>query len=155
MGAKVKFRTAPVYSRVMGHRDSGWLRTPLFRERDDATGQSRARLGEGFTLIRSRWFARLQGLIFSLGLLVTLTCLMPGPAPAQSHLEQNKPNPATPPPDIQTMMSDFPDSRRPDRSDSSLPLGAKQKQSIMRANFQKAKSDAASFALRPRNFMRN
>jgi hypothetical protein len=77
------------------------------------------------------------------GLLVTLTCLMPAPAPAQ--FLQNTQTPA-PPPNGNRIQSAIPGDSRISRNDVPEPLSARQKLSIMHANFEKSKSDAAELA---------
>lgn len=96
-------------------------------------------------MIRSQCFARLRGVIISWGLLIAVTCLAPAPAPAQSpqntqsegttlnHAGGHRSLPATP---------DGSDAR----ADAPSSLSVKQKLSIMHANFEKSKSDAAELA---------
>jgi len=86
-------------------------------------------------MIRSHGFARLLGILFSWGLLVTLMLLMPASAPAQSTISGSQ-------------VTSHHGSTLSDESPNVLPepLSDKQKQSIMRANFEKSKSDAAELA---------
>src|SRR5208282_2117164 len=88
-------------------------------------------------MIRSHWFARLRGIILCWGLLITLTCLTPAPAPAQS---------SDSPPHSGRGRSGGPNDSLAGSNVLPPPMSAKQKQSIMQANFEKSKSDAAELA---------
>jgi hypothetical protein len=75
-------------------------------------------------------------MIFSWGLLITLICLAPAPTPAQSSGQGSQSSGS---------------HRRPPVSQDSgdeipQPLSPEQKLSIMRANFEKSKSDAVELA---------
>ena len=87
-------------------------------------------------MIKPPGFAGQRGVIFSMGLLITLTCLMPAPAPAQSSV------PGTQSTSHRAPLA-IPDSSR---NEVPQPLSANQKLSIMRANFEKSRSDAAELA---------
>lgn len=85
-------------------------------------------------------FAGLWGWVFLGGLLLTLGCLIPSPAPAQSH----KDPPAAG--DLDSTLVDGHDLRRPTPDDLFPTLSPRQKRSIALANLQKSKSDAANLA---------
>ncbi len=87
-------------------------------------------------MLRSHDFARLRGIILSWGLLITFTCLMPAPAPAQSSVPGTQST-------SHHALSAIPDSSR---DEVPQPLSANQKLSIMRTNFEKSRSDAAELA---------
>jgi hypothetical protein len=95
------------------------------------------------TMTRSHWFARQRGVIFSMGLLITLTCLAPAQAPAQP--QQSIQNPA-PPTSGHHALSAIPDDARTTGNYGPAPMSDKQKLSIVQANFEKSKSDAAELA---------
>jgi len=143
MGAKVEFPTEPGYSRGTDHGDLGMSRTPLSRDQDHDTGQSSAQFGKDVAMIQSQCFARLRGVTLSWGLLIAVTCLTPAPAPAQSPQ-------ITQPPGTQTSghhpQSTVPDDLLSFRYSVPPPMSAKQKLSIVHANFEKSKSDAAELA---------
>jgi hypothetical protein len=75
-------------------------------------------------------------MILSWGLLIAFTCLHSAPASAQSSGSGNQP---TGHHSLTAILNDS-------RNDVTPPLSAKQKLSIMRANFEKSKSDAAELA---------
>ena len=98
-------------------------------------------------MTRFHRFGRLGGVILPLGLIITITCLTPAPAPAQSlhnpqsttTLQNQTNNPLVEP-------SITPDEVRTNRNVISPSLSDRQKLSIMHANFKKSKSDAAELA---------
>jgi hypothetical protein len=92
----------------------------------------------GTDMARSHGFARLRGMIFSWGLLLTLTCLTPALTTAQSQ-QNSQPHGAR-------AATPLPDDSSNTRTEIPEAMSAKQRQSIMRANFEKSKSDAAELA---------
>jgi hypothetical protein len=89
-------------------------------------------------MARSHGFARLLRIIFSWGLLLTLMGVAPAPAPSQSQ-QNSQPHGAR----VGTPM---PDDSSNTRTEIPEAMSAQQRQSIMRANFEKSKSDAAELA---------
>jgi hypothetical protein len=87
-------------------------------------------------MARFHGFARPLGIIVSWGLLITLACLTLVPSHAQSQQNSPQHNPHGLPGDM-TGNS---------RNDLPEPMSVQQKQSIMRANFEKSKSDAEELA---------
>jgi hypothetical protein len=89
-------------------------------------------------MARSHGFARLREMIFSWGLLLTLICFAPAPAPSQpqQNSQSHGVHSGTP----------LPDDSTNSRTEIPEPMSAQQRQSIMRANFEKSKSDAAELA---------
>jgi len=94
---------------------------------------------------RSQRLARLRGAVLSLGLVIVVICFTAGPAPSQSP--QNTQNDGT-------LLNHAGGHRgltsTPEgsdaRSDAPPVLSARQKLSIMHANFERSKSDAAELA---------
>src|SRR5271157_4686697 len=99
--------------------------------------RSRERL-MGTKVVRSHGFYRARGAILLWGLLLTLTCLPPAPTSAQS--QQNSP------PHGGRGGTPMPDESVNSRTEIPESMSAQQRQSIMRANFEKSKSDAAELA---------
>jgi hypothetical protein len=88
------------------------------------------------SIVQSHRFAKLLGITLSWGLLMTLICITLALTPAQSSGQGNQTDGSL---------------RHPPLLDNSgdvflQSLSPKQKQSIMRANFAKSKSDAAELA---------
>jgi hypothetical protein len=83
----------------------------------------------------SEWSTRRQGVILSLGLLFALALLAPTSATAQTPV---------PPSQMGSHHKSFPADDA--RNDVPSTLTAMQKQSLMRANFEKSKSDATELA---------
>jgi hypothetical protein len=85
-------------------------------------------------MIGLRWLRKLSGVILVSGLLVLLPRTTIAPAQSTNHGSQSgvSGQPRVPPNEIQ---GDFP-----------APLSVEQKQTIMRANFEKSKSDAEELA---------
>ena len=81
-------------------------------------------------------FAGLRGIILSLGLLFSLICLTRVPAPAQSSNQGNQGNNSR----ARSSVLDT------SRNEIPEPMTPEQKRSIMRANFEKSKSDAVELA---------
>ena len=81
-------------------------------------------------------FARLRGTILSWGLVITLICLTPAPARAQSSGQGNQSGGSH---RRSTPLNDAGD-------EIPQPLTPQQRLSIMRANFEKSRSDAVELA---------
>jgi hypothetical protein len=79
--------------------------------------------------------------IFAFSFLMTLACLMPAPAPAQSDDVSQPPSTHS-----QRRLSDVSNGSRVDESTAPPVFSAKQRHSIMLANFKKSKSDSAELA---------
>ena len=92
----------------------------------------------GTKVVRSHGFYRARGVILLWGLLLTFTCLPPALTSAQS--QQN------PPPHGGRSGTPMPDESVNSRTEIPESMSAQQRQSIMRANFEKSKSDAAELA---------
>lgn len=110
----------------MRQRDSGVSHTPSSRDQNHDTGQSLARLGKGVTLTHSHWWGRLRKGILPWGLLITVTCLVPAPVPAQPPEARQSPQPL--------------------QGDEFSPQSPKQRLKLMQANLDKSKNDAAELA---------
>jgi hypothetical protein len=145
MGTKVEFPTELGYSRGTGHRKSGMSRTPLTRERDNDPRQSGARFGKDVAMLRPQCFARLRGVMLSWGLLITVTCLTPALAPAQSPQNTQSEGTVLNHAGGHRVLVPTPEGSDA-RADAPPLLSSKQRLSIMRANFEKSKSDAAELA---------
>lgn len=101
-------------------------------------------------MTRSHRFARPQGVIIFWGLLVPLAFLMPAIAPAQST---NNPNTQTTTPTQQSPVTIH--RALADQVTENPPptLSAKQRQSILQANFAKSKADSAELAAMAKNLL--
>ena len=98
-------------------------------------------------MIRSHRFSHQQGAILSWVLLITLTCLMPAPAPAQSHtIPQPQGTTEDHPSGNRLMGAETPNEARARINTDPQSMSAKQKLSIVHANFEKSKSDATELA---------
>ncbi|MGD1104555.1 MAG: hypothetical protein ABSA59_21130 [Terriglobia bacterium] len=97
-------------------------------------------------MIRSHGFGRQHGMILSWGLLIPLAFLTLAPAPTQSQQQFPSTQGTTENhAGGHRIVSAIPDDT-PVRNDGPQPLSTKQKLSIVQANFEKAKSDAAAMA---------
>jgi len=146
MGTEVEFPAASGSSRAANNRDASVLRRPLSQEKDNDLGQFPAQFGTGVPLIRFHGFANQRGMIFSLALMIIVTCLTLAPLPVQSQQ-----NPPTQGAELNhaaghRMLSAVPG---PDdimaRADG-VQLTPKQKLILMRANFERSKIDATELA---------
>jgi hypothetical protein len=82
-----------------------------------------------------------KAVILAFSLLLTLTCLMPAPVPAQSDDVSQPPTTHG-----QGRLSGISGDSRTDESSSPQVFGAKQRHNIMLANLKKSKSDSAELA---------
>jgi len=115
--------------------------TPLFRDPNNHPGRTSATVGKRVTLTRSHGFARQGGFVLSWGLLIALTCLMPARAFGQSSANQNpatvwdqRPSPTR----VHAAPSISPDDTPPPLTDK--------RRALLKANFEKTKTDAAEMA---------
>jgi len=145
MGTKVEFPVERGCSQGTDHRDSSRSRKPLPCDQDNHPGQSLAQFGKDAAMIRSRCFASLRGVILSWGLLIAVTCLAPAPAHAQSSQNTQSEGTTLNHAGGHRGLSATPDGSDA-RADAPPSLSAKQKLSIMHANFEKSKSDAEELA---------
>jgi hypothetical protein len=109
--------------------------TILSRGEHNYTVQSPPEFGKGAAMKPSNELARQRGVILACGLLIAATCLAPAPARAQAIQDQPTPSNQT---GGHRMLPVLPDE--------TPLLNAKQKVSIMHANFAKSKTDAAELA---------
>jgi hypothetical protein len=105
------------------------------RDQDNDPGQSSAQFGKDNNMKASQWLTWQRGVTLSLGSLIALTCLAPTPAAAQIPASSAQ---------VGSHHKQFPADDA--RNDVPTTLTAMQKQSLMRANFEKSKSDATELA---------
>ena len=96
-------------------------------------------------MIRSHRFSHQQGAILSWVLLITLTCLMPAPVQSQT-IQQPQGTTENHPSGHRLMGAEIPNEARVTINTDPQSMSAKQKLSIMHANFAKSKNDAAELA---------
>lgn len=145
MGTKVEFPTEPGHSRGTDHRESGMSRKPLTRDKDNDSGQSWARFGKDVAMLRPQCSAKLRGVMLFWGLLIAVTCLTPAPASAQSSQNTQSEGTALDHAGGHRRLPPTPEGSDA-RADAPPMLSPKQRLYIMRANFEKSKSDAAELA---------
>lgn len=121
------------------------VRIVFHRGQQNNLGQAWEQLGKDTTMIRPEGFAQQRRAILCLGLLIIFIGMMPAALRAQSN-----PPPPTQGTEINhagghRMLSAVTEDSTV-RSDGTHDLSDKQKRSIMHANFEKSKSDAAELA---------
>jgi hypothetical protein len=95
--------------------------------------------------MRSHRFSHQHGAVLSWILLITLTCLTPGPAQAQT-ITQTQGTTENHPSGHHMMGAEIPNEARAMINTDPQSMSAKQKLSIVHANFERSKSDAAELA---------
>lgn len=122
------------------------LRTNQLCKEFNAPGQPSVQFGRVVTTIRAQDFTMQRRVILAVGLLITLSFLTPVPAAAQSTANSGTQGTEMNHAGGHRMLSALPDDAANSRNDGSQTLTPKQRQSIVHANFEKSKTDAAELA---------